>query len=84
MLIKTLMYYVYILKSEKTGRTYVGYSNDWRRRLNEPNNGQSRYTKNRGPFSIFKLEELESVADAKRRELYWKSGAGRRILGELL
>jgi len=77
------MYYVYILKSVKTGRTYVGYSSDWKRRLAEHNTGQSRATKNRGPFEVLQLEEFESTADAKARELYWKSGSGRRKLKQI-
>ncbi len=78
------MYYVYILKSTKINRTYVGYSNDWERRLTEHNSGQSRATKNRGPFEIFLIEKFETAAEAKRKELWWKSGAGRRKLKSLL
>jgi len=76
------MFYVYILKSLKDCRTYVGYYNDVQRRLQEHNSGQSKATKHRRPFEILFIEEFEIEQDAKKKELYWKSGAGRRKLKE--
>ena len=72
------MFYVYILQSLKDGRTYVGYSEDPERRLVEHNSGCNKSTKNRMPFKIIYLEKFLSQKEAKVRELYWKSGAGRR------
>lgn len=44
--------------------------------------GQVKSTKNRIPFKLIFREEFELISDAKARELWWKSGAGRRKLNE--
>jgi len=40
-------------------------------------------TKNWIPWRILFSEEFNTAAEAKKRELYWKSGAGRRRLKNL-
>jgi len=72
------MFYVYILQSLKDGRTYVGYTEDLEKRLLEHNAGRSKSTRNRAPFKIIYSEEFLSQKEAKARELFWKSGTGRR------
>ena len=74
------MYYVYILQSLKDLRTYIGYSADVAKRLYEHNLGKVTATKHRKPFKLLHTEEFGNLAEAKKRELYWKSGAGRRKL----
>ena len=71
------MYYIYILQSQKDKRTYVGYTKDFEERLKKHNSGQVRSTKYRRLFKLLKLEKIENMAEAKRRELWWKSGRGR-------
>ena len=72
------MYTVYILQSDKDKRTYTGYTHDIQKRLQEHNSGSVDATKNRRLFKILYTEEIQSLSEAKKRELYWKSGAGRR------
>ncbi len=74
------MYQVYILKSLQSSWTYVGYSEDAKFRLTEHNSGKVEATRNRRPLQIIFVEKLETLAEAKKRELYWKSGGGRRKL----
>ena len=74
------MFYIYILQSLKDGKTYTGYSDNINRRLKEHNSGKSKSTKNRSPFKLLFSEEFKTEQEAKQRELYWKSGAGRRKL----
>jgi len=74
------MYYVYILQSLKDNKTYVGYTVDVVERLKYHNSGRVTATKNRRPLRLLFSEEFPTVAEAKRREGYWKSGAGRRKL----
>lgn len=74
------MYHVYILQSQKDKRTYAGFSEDAEERLKEHNAGKVNATKRRRPLSILMIEECKTLAEAKKRELYWKSGGGRRKL----
>lgn len=75
-----MFYYTYILKSKKDGKLYTGYTNDLRKRLLEHNNGKSTYTKSRGPFFVIYYEACLIKEKARSRELYLKSGMGKRYL----
>lgn len=76
------MYFIYVLLSLKDQKTYVGYTDDFERRFKQHNSGYVKSTKHRIPFRLLFTEEFETSAEAKKRELYWKSGAGRRKLKE--
>jgi|SRR3989344_1317265 len=76
------MYFVYILKSLKDKRTYTGYAKDVSIRFLEHNSGKVKATRKRRPFGLLFIEKCDNLANAKRREIYWKSGAGRRKLKE--
>ena len=71
------MFYVYIIKSLKNGRFYVGSTGNLERRLDEHNSGQSRYTKLTSPFVLVHSETYATKQEAVRRELFLKSGRGR-------
>ncbi len=75
-----MFYYTYVLKSNKDGKHYTGYTNDLKRRMLEHNSGLSIYTKYRGPFVIIYYEACLSEEKAKQREVYLKSGMGKRYL----
>lgn len=74
------MYHAYILQSLKDKKTYTGFSKDVIGRLKAHNSGGIKATKSRRPLKILYTEECETLKDAKKRERYWKSGAGRRKL----
>jgi putative endonuclease len=74
------MFYVYILESEKDKRTYVGFCKSIPIRLKRHNDGKVDATKYRRPLRVIYSETLPSLEEAKKREKYWKSGAGRRKL----
>lgn len=76
------MYFVYILQSQKDNRTYVGSTDNFERRFKEHNSGRSKATKHRAPFILLFKEVYDSREEAKKREMWWKSGAGRRKLKE--
>lgn len=76
------MYTVYILQSLKDNRTYTGYTNNFERRFLQHNSGLVKSTKYRIPFKFLFKEEYKTIKEAKARELYWKSGAGRNKLKE--
>lgn len=74
------MWYVYIIKSLKSGYWYTGSTNDLRKRFNQHNTGKSTYTKHRGPWKLIYYEASLNEEDARSRELYLKSGMGKRYL----
>ena len=78
------MFTVYILRSSKIPRTYVGYSGNLEQGLDDHNAGKVAATKPYRPWEIFYKEINLTLKDAKTRELYWKSGAGRRNLKRLI
>lgn len=59
---------------------YTGVTNDLRKRFWQHNNGKSLYTKNRGPFKLIYYEACLDKEDARSRELYLKSGMGKRFV----
>jgi len=75
-----MFYYTYILKSKKDGKLYTGFTNDLRKRLLQHNEGKSIYTKGKGPFDIIYYEACLLEEKARSRELYLKSGMGKRYL----
>ena len=61
---------VYILKSQKNGRFYVGSTSNLNRRLEEHNSGKSRYTSETKPWKVVFSQEFETLSKAKKVE-YW-------------
>ena len=62
------MYYVYILKSRKDNKLYLGYSSDLRKRIKEHSRGRVYSTKNRLPIKLIYYEAYRSIDDARIRE----------------
>lgn len=62
------MYYVYLLKSDKTGKFYVGQTNDLRNRFLEHNKGLSKSTKSGAPWSLVYYEAFQSKSALIKRE----------------
>lgn len=78
------MFYTYILQSQKNNKLYIGYTKDLRKRFKEHNEGKSTYTKGRGPYKIIYYEACLNEDDARSRELYLKTGIGRRYINSRL
>jgi putative endonuclease len=74
---KFTMYYVYVLKSEKNSKLYKGFTSDLKRRIKEHNSGNSKFTSNNGPWKLIYYEAFVDEKDARREELFLKSGKGR-------
>ena len=77
------MYFVYLLKSEKDGRFYIGHTQDIQIRLQYHNSGRSKYTRNRGPWKLLAFKSFDSRSEAMREEMRLKKLKNReRILTE--
>jgi len=76
--------YVYILKSLKDGKYYIGSTSDTRKRLNYHNSGKQRSTKYRIPFILVYQEEWPDNKQAERREKQIKSYKGGQAFMKLI
>ena len=71
---------MYLLQSRRDQGLYTGYTGDLRRRFREHANGNVASTQSRRPFRLIYYEAYLLEADAKGRERFLQSGAGRRLL----
>ncbi|MEK7120362.1 MAG: GIY-YIG nuclease family protein [Patescibacteria group bacterium] len=78
------MYNTYVLKSISHGNRYVGSTEDLKSRIVEHNKGRCRYTKGRIPWTLIYSEEFSTLSEARKRELFLKSGKGREFLDKIL
>lgn len=78
------MFFVYVLWSDKLQKRYVGSTVDIQKRLREHNAGKTPFTKSGKPWRLVCTEELPDNSSARKRELFLKSGVGRKWLNEQL
>jgi len=77
------MFFVYVLKSEKTGRRYVGSCENLDDRLRRHNAAESKATQHGVPWILIHRESLPTRVEAIERERYYKTGRGRDELDQL-
>jgi putative endonuclease len=81
-----MAYYVYVLRSLKDFKYYIGSSEDVEARLRFHNAGLQRSTRHRIPFELVYTETLETKTEALKREKQIKSYKGgeafKRLLGK--
>lgn len=66
------MFYVYVIKSKKTDKLYIGYSDNLRLRLETHNKGLVQSTKIYRPWELVYYESYKSRQDALEREKHLK------------
>lgn len=74
------MFYAYVLYSKGTDKFYKGFSSDLKNRFAEHQRGRIKATKNGIPWTLVYYEAFISETDARREELFLKSGKGRENL----
>lgn len=77
------MYTVYVLK-DVNGKLYKGMTNNLGRRLLEHRSGKTITTSKMAAFELVYEEEFENKIDARNREVYFKTAAGRRFIKKKL
>lgn len=70
------MYFVYILRSLKTNRYYIGSSSDVEKRLSMHNYGSTHSTKPYRPWVIIYTETFPTRSAAEKREWFLKHPPG--------
>jgi predicted GIY-YIG superfamily endonuclease len=72
-------YYVYIIKSLKSGKIYTGISKNPEKRLREHNKGDSKFTKGHRPWVLVYKEFVGDRRKARLREKELKRSYSKRI-----
>ena len=78
------MWYVYVLESQQDKSWYIGCTNDLKKRFHEHNTGKSTYTRTKMPWKLIYYEASFNKKGGFKREIYLKSGYGRRYLKKRL
>ena len=76
--------WVYILRSGRNGRYYIGHTTDIQRRLNSHASGKVKATRHLRPWTLAYLEQHANPAIARRREAYLKRLKSRKVLDALV
>jgi len=74
---------LYLLKSRRDGRRYIGISNDLTRRLREHRARKTKAGHILRDLVLLHTEEFADHASARKREKFLKSGQGRKWLDDL-
>ncbi|HEX2867217.1 MAG TPA: GIY-YIG nuclease family protein [Ignavibacteriales bacterium] len=77
------MFYVYVLRSQKDNKRYIGFTDNLERRFSEHNRGIVKSTRSRRPLDLIYFEEFEVKSEAMHREEFFKTGQGRVYLNSL-
>lgn len=72
--------YLYILRSEKNPRLYVGVTYSIERRLERHNSGKVVSTKKDVPYRLVYSEEFVDLISARKREKFLKTTQGKRVI----
>ena len=75
-----MFYYVYVLKSQKDDKLYIGKTKNLKERLRQHCKGQVRATKGRRPVKLVYYEAYKNKKEWSKQELFYKSGIGREVL----
>jgi putative endonuclease len=75
------MIVLYVLKG-KTGKRYIGITNDLSRRLREHRTKVTKAGHILGNFTLLHTEEFPDHGSARKREVFLKSGQGRQWLDD--
>jgi len=78
-----LMIFLYVIKSLNHNFRYVGITNNVEERIERHNKGRNLSTKNYKPFKLLLKENFNNYKDARQREIFLKSGQGRKFLNNL-
>jgi len=79
-----MFFYTYILKSEKTGGFYIGFTRNLDRRVEYHNRNLNRSTRGRGPWFLVCHESFSSTKEALKREKFLKKQKNRNFYERLI
>ena len=77
------MFYVYAIKSIHRNYIYVGLTDNLVRRFDQHQKGLNKTTAPYRPFELIYKEVFPTRPEARKREIYLKSGIGKEFLKKL-
>jgi len=82
---KDKMFTVYVLKSLKNSKRYIGYTSKTANiRLHEHNAGSNTFTRKNKPFILVYTEQYKEKVKALQKEKFLKTGQGRKFLDSII
>ena len=75
---------LYVLRSRESGKRYVGITNNLSRRIAEHQSGSTKASQLLLDFDLVHTEQFPTHSEARQREIFLKSGAGRKWLDQFL
>lgn len=78
-----MSYTVYVLQ-DSNKKLYKGMTNSLPRRLSEHARGETKTTRTMTNLRLIYKEEYDTIEEARKREMYLKTAAGRRFLKQIL
>lgn len=78
------MYYTYILRSITDGSFYKGHCENIELRIEQHNSGTTKSISHKIPFELAYFETYETREEAIKREIYFKTAAGRKFIRQKL
>ena len=82
--VSKMKFYVYILLSIKDKKFYTGLTTNLKNRFSQHSRGEVKSTLNRRPLILIHYEYFIDEHDARAREVYLKSGFGRKNIKKAL
>ena len=77
------MNFVYVIQS-KDGFLYIGSTTDLEKRLYQHQNHLAGWTKRGTGWKLVYKEEFKTYSEARKREIWMKTGVGREFLNKRL
>jgi len=77
------MIFLYVIKSLNHNFRYVGITDNIKRRIRQHNIGYNISTRKYKPFKLLLSENFNNYKEAREREIFLKSGQGRKFLNTL-
>lgn len=78
--LKHMEYYVYVLRSSKFERNYVGFTKNLSKRFRQHFAGKNKSTKPYLPWVVLFFETFLPKEEALKREKFLKTGKGREYI----
>ncbi|PIR13848.1 hypothetical protein COV49_00835 [Candidatus Falkowbacteria bacterium CG11_big_fil_rev_8_21_14_0_20_39_10] len=78
------MWMIYIILNKNKDKTYIGSTNNFKKRLLDHNSNKVLSTKGNNPWIPVYIEFYPNEVEARKREKFLKTSTGRRYLRKVI